>query len=374
MAPVGVALLGAGNFAKGAHLPAVAAASETILLKAVYSRSKDSAESLLEATKAFASTSSSQVDLYFDSPSDSANGGLDALLTRKDVQAVILSLPILIQPDVIKKAWDAGKHVISEKPVGKDVDVARTLIRLYEEKYKPKGIQWIIAEQFPYEEVFTIAKEIVSSGKIGQVQSFTLDYNNFIAPGNKSHETAWRKTPQFQGGFLLDGGVHFIAALRHILPSPIANVSAVTSQIQPHLAPSDLLHGIATTASGVQGSLRISWGIPSSTKRLIIIYGSEGRVEADYSPFEDGNFVARTYLSADPDTPSYEVKAKAQGVVSEFAFFGKALLAGPGSKEAELVQERSGPRATLRDVAVIEGALTSQGQPKDVIGPLEDLV
>lgn len=83
------------------------------------------------------------------------------------MQTVVLALPITVQvrypcptcplllanicgqPAIIERAWKAGKNVVSEKPIAKDLAEARRLIELWEGTYKPKGIQWIIAEQFP---------------------------------------------------------------------------------------------------------------------------------------------------------------------------------------------------------------------------------
>lgn len=47
MAPIGIAILGAGIFAREEHKPAVDACKD-LELKAIYSRSKGSAEGLLE--------------------------------------------------------------------------------------------------------------------------------------------------------------------------------------------------------------------------------------------------------------------------------------------------------------------------------------
>lgn len=47
MAPIGIAILGAGIFAREEHMPAVEACKD-FELKAVYSRSKKSVESVLE--------------------------------------------------------------------------------------------------------------------------------------------------------------------------------------------------------------------------------------------------------------------------------------------------------------------------------------
>lgn len=52
------------------------------------------------------------VALYSD---DSVEGrGLDHLLARSDIKAVIIALPIKKQPEYIRKVLLAGKHVLSE--------------------------------------------------------------------------------------------------------------------------------------------------------------------------------------------------------------------------------------------------------------------
>lgn len=75
---------------------------------------------------------------------------MEHLLSDKEIDAVMLVLPISKQPELIIKALKAGKHVLSEKPVGKDVETARKLIEEYEKDYKPKGLIWRVAESKPY--------------------------------------------------------------------------------------------------------------------------------------------------------------------------------------------------------------------------------
>lgn len=98
-----------GIFAKEQHLPAILAVPSLLQLKALYSRSLKSAQSLSEDAP-------SGVDLYSE---DQDGKNFDKLLDRDDIQALIIALPILSQPDFIKKALAKGKHVLSEKPVAK---------------------------------------------------------------------------------------------------------------------------------------------------------------------------------------------------------------------------------------------------------------
>lgn len=78
MAPIGLAILGSGIFVTIEHLPAVRACSG-FELKAVYSRSLASAKKL-EAGEG--------VELYSE---DDPARGLDALLKRDDIQAIIIA-------------------------------------------------------------------------------------------------------------------------------------------------------------------------------------------------------------------------------------------------------------------------------------------
>lgn len=160
-------------------------------LKAVYSRSEKSAQDLSNLAK-----TSLHLDLapsvYHDA-SESSN--LDALLGRKDIDAVILVLPITQQPAIILKALDAGKHVLSEKPIAPDVAAGLELIRKYNEQYKPKGLIWRVAENFEAEPGVRIAADAISSGQIGDVVAFKALTVNYVSEDSKWYKTAWRTVP-----------------------------------------------------------------------------------------------------------------------------------------------------------------------------------
>ena len=96
---------------------------------------------------------------------------LDALLARSDIDAVIIALPITVQPSIVRKSLAAGKHVLSEKPVAPDVASGIELIREYETTYKPKGLVFRIAENYELEPGYHAAAKAIREGKIGKVNS-----------------------------------------------------------------------------------------------------------------------------------------------------------------------------------------------------------
>ena len=134
--PIHVALLGGGLFAVGAYIPALASNTSDVTLHTVWSRSQVSAQKVTaKATEAGLNPAT----LHGDE-------GLSQILSDKSIDAVMIVLPISAQPALVIKALKAGKHVISEKPVAKDIKTAREIIEVYENEYQPKGLIWRVAE------------------------------------------------------------------------------------------------------------------------------------------------------------------------------------------------------------------------------------
>lgn len=317
--PIRLALIGAGIFARDTHLPALAALGDLFRVTAVYSRTLANAEALAAAlpTPAVA---------YDD---------LDAVLARDDVDAVNIVLPIPQLPDAVRRALDAGKHVISEKPVAPDVATGRALLEHYASH---ADRVWMVAENYRYEPTYLRAAEIVASGAIGRPGVVVWPIHIDMTPNNKYYHTAWRRTGAFPGGFLLDGGVHHAAALRLIL-GEIASVSAVIRATRSDLPPWDTLQAILDFASGASGvySLTYAHGAPWST--TLDILGDVGALRVSLGALE---------LISGGATQRIELPAP-RGVEEELRAFGAAIRDG--------APHRNPPAQALQDVAVIEALL-----------------
>ncbi|CAG9978433.1 unnamed protein product [Clonostachys byssicola] len=322
---IGVALLGGGIFAREEHFPAIQA-TKKLTLKAVYSRSLKSAKTVCE--------DSNEVQLYSD---DSAPGRqLSDVLTRDDVHAVIVALPILVQPAVIKKALLAGKHVLSEKPIAKDLTEAQELISWYEKNIDSSKVTWGIAENFRYLSPFLKTREVIQG--LGRPLGFRVRMQTFNEVGGKFYETEWRKKPEYQGGFLLDGGVHFTAGLRLLLgQDKITSVSAYTNQLQAHLPPVDTADAILRTESGVTGTFSVSFGTSFG--------GNEWTVacEKGVASFGDG-VIKVTKPDGQADTVEYENSGN--GVTNEVRAWAASIV----NKNQDWQQR---PKEALADLEIV---------------------
>lgn len=148
-------------------------------LKAVYSRSRTAAKVIASEAR------SDTVDVYHDNPAIQGNT-LDDLLQRDDISAVIICLPIIVQPGIIQKAIQAGKHVLSEKPIAKDLATGISLLHWYDSQKHPPI--WSIAENFRFIEPLKYSADKLSEIG-GQVVTFRANFYTLIQDDDKFFNT-----------------------------------------------------------------------------------------------------------------------------------------------------------------------------------------
>ncbi|KAK4554272.1 hypothetical protein LTR86_008480 [Recurvomyces mirabilis] len=336
---VGVALIGSGIFIKEEHLPAVQASDE-LELKAIYSRSLKSAKGVSEGL--------SDVDLYSDD-SESSKGFKD-LLARKDVQAVIIALPIMVQPKYIREALEAGKHVFAEKPLAPDVKTGKELVDWYHANIDTEKVTFGVAEQFRYLNAFMYGAEQARS--FGKVIGFRHKLSGNVKHDMKYMQTEWRKKPEHQGGFLLDGGVHFIAGMRQLLgeEAKVKKVSAFTALNKEHLPPVDTVDATFKLANGSTGNFSVSFGTTFKGAEWAIAC-EKGSITIDGSKVTITPLDGEAKVEEKPDTLG--------GVKQEVFAWAKSLVSGKQ-------EDKQKPEEALADLEILETMLKSgeaDGQP-----------
>ncbi|KAF2735792.1 NAD(P)-binding protein [Polyplosphaeria fusca] len=336
-----VALIGSGIFAREEHLPAIRA-TQLLQLTAIYSRSHASAKALSEGL--------SDVELYSE---DQEGRSYEDLLKSDDIAGVVIALPILVQPDYVRKALSAGKHVLAEKPIAKDVATATDLVNWYNSSIKgPNKPTFTIAENFRFLDSYAYGAS--QARTLGRVLEFRTKVSMFVQPGGKYFETPWRKKPEYQGGFLLDGGVHFIAGTRLLLGEEAAPVkaSAFTAQLQEHLPPVDTLNATVLLKNGSSGTISISFGTA--------FRGSEYAVACEGGTVTVSR--GKVTVNKDGKEDVKEFPDEGSGVKQEIYAWAESLVKG----EANPLQS---PEEALQDLILLETCLRSgenKGTPFDV--------
>ena len=104
--------------------------------------------------------------------------------------------------------------MFAEKPIAKDLATAQDLLA-WTQNSSNTSATYTVAENFRFIDSYVWGSEQVAS--LGRILTFRVRVAAMVQAGSKYYETEWRKKPDYQGGFVLDGGVHFVAATRLLL-------------------------------------------------------------------------------------------------------------------------------------------------------------
>jgi predicted dehydrogenase len=315
--PIRLAIIGAGLFARDAHIPAILALGDSFKIVAIYSR-----------TRANAAARAAEIPYPVDITDD-----LPGLLARTDLEAVDVVLPIDIMSPVIEMALASGKHVISEKPIAPDVATGRKLIA----GHTGRNL-WMVAENWRYEEMFVKAGELIAQGEIGRPMMASWSIHSPI--NAKYLATEWRRSGSFPGGFLMDGGVHHAAAWRLAL-GEVERVSAFTALMHADFLPADTICANLQFANGVIGTYSVIYGSKVFWTSGLTVSGENGYLSA-----------WRDAITVNANGETRTIKASGVMTVNaELEAFAAAVRSG--------TPHQGEPVEALRDVAVIEAMLRS---------------
>ena len=240
-----------------------------------------------------------------------------ALLDRRDVDAVVILLPIPLLYDAARAALQAGKHVLCEKPPGIDLDQGRAFLEL-EKQFPDRTL--LVAENFFYRDDLRLARKLLDEGAIGRLNTMTWRMASQYVPdpgGRSFSSTPWRWHPAYRGGPHLDGGVHMMAQIR-LLCGDVKAVHGLVQHANTKMGgPSDMTLNLrfVSGAIGSYVSLHPELPVPREEGRGMRLYGSEGVMTFSGS-FGESSRTVTVHHPADPDDAGSSAGAASGSVAS----------------------------------------------------------
>ena len=197
------------------------------------------------------------------------------LLRDNQIEVVLTAVPIELNGTVLLDALRAGKHVLAEKPIAANLKQAHSIIREVESRRQIV----LIGENFRYHLAIGEARSLINSGEIGDVFAFRLKVNFDITATARQPwiSRGWRHESKHPGGFVLDAGVHPIAALRDTL-GEVDQVFAQTLDRSSVLRGPDSLLMQVRLKSGVTGQCFFCYTAKEAKENALdfVIYGTKG--------------------------------------------------------------------------------------------------
>lgn len=143
--------------------------------------------------------------------------GCDALtdwhdvITRKDVDIIVICTLHATLAEMALAAVNAGKHILVEKPAGRRAHEIEPVI----EAAKKTGALARVGFNHRYHRAFRKARELVDANELGDLMFIRARYGH---GGRIGYDKEWRAQPALSGGGeLIDQGVHLIDLARWFL-------------------------------------------------------------------------------------------------------------------------------------------------------------
>lgn len=294
----------------GGLLRNIAKVPETMVVAACDVDSKKLAKFVADATQINAEKSSHQVASYLD---------YRELLSRADVDAVVVATPDHWHAMNVIDAAKYGKDIYCEKPLALTIDEGRAMVNAVK-KYK-RVLQTGSMQRSQYN--FRQAAELVRNGYIGEVKEINvsvgepvkqcdlpsmpipeyLDWDRWIGPSlyrgyhpilsppiEDDAWAWWRGYRNFGGGYITDWGAHMFDIVQWALDMDSSGPVSFDPPAEPGAT-----EGLSFTyANGIRVNHR-NWGQGNAIQFL----GSEGKIE-----------VSRGFLNTEPaELSAHDFKA-----------------------------------------------------------------
>jgi predicted dehydrogenase len=183
---------------------------------------------------------------------------LDELLADPRVQSVFITTDNLSHAPIARKALQAGRHCLVEKPIATTLEDARVLQEIARRRRLCLDVDHMMREN-----AFNVrAAEMTRDGSLGTVNDITL-HMEFLYGATEQEAATWRCADPLQlGGPLGDVGCHCLYMAEFLIGSPIAVISCMyyPRTLKIHVEDGALVE--FRFASGAQGSARVAFNCP----------------------------------------------------------------------------------------------------------------
>lgn len=150
------------------------------------------------------------------------------VVNHPQVDFVIVGTPDALHYEPVLAAAAAGKHMFCEKPVGMNADQAAEMWRAYRDA---GSLAHYVPFWTRYVAIFNKAKEIVDSGRLGEIRGVVYRWHN---PRPAQMPLTWRDDPQMSAaGSIADVGSHAYDTVCWLLGCEATRVLAHAATITP---------------------------------------------------------------------------------------------------------------------------------------------
>ena len=172
----------------------------------------------------------------------------DELINDPEVDAVYIATPPDSHREYVVRVARAGKPVYVEKPMARTALECEDMIAACE----AAGVGLFVAYYRRAMPRFATVKELLDSGRIGQLRSVSIR-NEHPAQVDRADVEGWRVDPEISGGgHFVDLGSHILDLLDWLL-GPVTHAAGIATNRGGRYRAEDLVTGVFSFRSGIEG-------------------------------------------------------------------------------------------------------------------------
>jgi predicted dehydrogenase len=194
--------------------------------------------------------------------------GLDQLLGRADVDAVVVDAPTSLHREVMVAAARAGKHIFTEKAMAPTVKECQEIAAAVREA----GVKFLISMPQRTSPVTLFAKKLIDEGVLGQISLVRLRNGHNGSSGNWL-PAYWYDEATAGGGAMMDLGCHPMYTASYLLGKP-ARISSIYNTLTGKSVEDNAVNVIefCNKAVAIVETSFVSFNTPGAFE----IYGTDG--------------------------------------------------------------------------------------------------
>ncbi|MCK4986463.1 MAG: Gfo/Idh/MocA family oxidoreductase, partial [Desulfobacterales bacterium] len=198
---------------------------------------------------------------------------LTDVLTREDIEGVVISTPAETHFNLARESLLAGKNVLVEKPLVLHDKEAEELISLAAEKDRIL----MVGHLLQYHPVFVRLKEMASAGELGRI-NYIYSHRLNLGKIRREENILWSFAPH---------DISMILALAGEEPESVLT----TGGNYLHQKIADVTTTHLDFPSGLQAHIFVSWLHPFKDQKLVVVGDRKMAVFDDTQPWKDKLFL-----------------------------------------------------------------------------------
>jgi UDP-N-acetyl-2-amino-2-deoxyglucuronate dehydrogenase len=198
---------------------------------------------------------------------------LDALLAKADADLVVLATPSGLHPAQAIQAAQAGRHVMTEKPMATRWDDGKRMVEVCDKA----GVQLFVVKQNRLNPTVRLVKRALARHRFGRIYAVTC--NVFWTRPQEYYDAAkWRGTWEFDGGAFMNQASHYVDLLEWLI-GPVESVFAYTATLARRIEVEDTGVAAIRWRNGAMGSINVTMcTYPKNLEGSLTILGEKGTV------------------------------------------------------------------------------------------------